>query len=152
MDLKDMARKLDRADSKGLNGKLGIVITQQDPCGAEGFLRIEPGLYQPFGFLHGGATLALLEAVASRAVDMRVDLEVERPFGIEVNIRHWKPGKEGILRGIARLDHEEGSKQFWKVQAIDDEGDIVSDGIVVTKIVSLERLAEKERKRAEKRS
>lgn len=108
---------------------------------------IAPAILQPFGFVHGGATIALLESVASVGAEESVDLERERPFGIEVQVRHRKSGVSGMLRGVAVLDRTEGRKQFWAVAAYDDEGDVVSDGEIVTKIVSLERLAEKERER-----
>ncbi len=104
---------------------------------------------QPFGFVHGGVTIALLESAASRAAELRANLEHERPFGIQANVRHWKPGVAGMVRGVAEFDHEEGNTQYWNVTAYDDEGDIMSSGTFLTKIVSLERLAEKERKRAE---
>lgn len=100
-------------------------------------------LQQPFGYLHGGATIALLETAASFAAELNADLSRERPFGIEVHVRHVKSGKQGTLRGVAELDRIEGDKQFWQVTAYDDVGDTVSFGSIVTKIVSLERLAEK---------
>ena len=71
-----------------------------------------------------------------------------------MTVRHRKSGKEGMLRGVAELDRVETSghtgsvKQFWNVAAYDDVGDVVSDGVIVTKVVSLERLAQKERELA----
>ena len=61
--------------------------------------------------------------------------------------------QEGTLRGVADLDREEVSertgavKQYWNVAAYDDAGDVVSDGVIMTKIVSLARLAQKEQER-----
>ena len=81
------------------------------------------------------------------------DFDKERPFGIDVQVRHRKSGKEGTLRGVADLDREEVSertgaiKQYWNVAAYDDAGDVVSDGVIMTKIVSLARLAQKEQER-----
>lgn len=54
---------------------------------------------------------------------------------------------------MAELDRIEpartgGVRQFWNVAAYDDEGDVVSEGVVVMRIVPLARLAEKERERA----
>lgn len=114
----------------------------------EATMPITPDVFQPFGFLHGGATISLLETVASVGAEMLADLDRERPFGIDVQVRHRKSGKAGMLRGIAELDRTEGSKRFWNVTALDDEGDVVSDGVIVTKTVTLERLAQKERERA----
>lgn len=104
---------------------------------------------QPFGYLHGGATITLLETAASIGAAQNVDLEKERPFGVEVRVCHRKSGRSGMLRGVAKLDRREGNKQFWDVVAYDDAGDVVSEGEIVCKVVSLERLAEKEREKRE---
>lgn len=131
----------------GLNKTLDICMTEETPERVRAEMPIVPEHYQPWGFLHGGATIALLESVASRGAELRADLVRERPFGIEVHVRHWKSGTQGTLHGTATFDHEERNKQYWHVEALDDEGDIISDGTIVTKIVTLERLAEKARER-----
>jgi len=133
--------------TKGFVEFLDIEITSREPGRAEGIMPIKDEYRQPFGFLHGGATITLLETVASFASEDYADFEKERPFGVDVHVRHRKSGKQGMLRGVAELDHVEGNKQFWSVVAYDDEGDVVSDGTVITKVVTLERLAQKERER-----
>ncbi len=135
---------LDERDFDGFNGYLGVRFLEQSPEKTVAALDISEKLFQPFGFLHGGVTLALIEAAASRAVDLRTDLAKERPFGISISVDHKKPGKSGMLRAVAEFSHQEKNKQFWNVKALDDEDDIVSEGIFVTKIVSLERLREKD--------
>lgn len=136
------------AKKPGFSSTLGIEYTEESATRVVAVMPITPEILQPFGFVHGGATIALLESVASVGAEASVDLDCERPFGIEVTVRHRKSGTSGTLTGIAELDRVEGSKQFWTVAAYDDEGDVVSDGVIMTKIVSLERLAEKERERA----
>ncbi len=138
---------LDKRDSYGFNGFLGVRFLEQGPEKAIAALDITENLFQPFGFLHGGVTLALIEAAASRAVDLRTDLTKERPFGVSISVDHKKPGKSGTLRAVAEFSYQEKNKQFWNVKALDDEDDIVSEGIFVTKIVSLERLQEKDNER-----
>ena len=134
-------------DTVGVGGFVnhcGIRFTVETKERVEAVLEVCPDNLQPWGVLHGGATCTLLETVASRAAEYNTDLDKERPFGVEVHLRHKKPGKKGIITGIAELDRIEGNKQYWGVRAVDEEGDIVSDGYVMTKIVSLERLAQKE--------
>lgn len=134
---------------------LHIRVVSADKNRVEATMPITPDLYQPFGFLHGGATIALLETVASVGTEENTDFETERPFGIDVQVRHRKSGKDGTLRGVARLDREERSertgavKQYWSVAAYDDAGDVVSDGVIMTKIVSLDYLAQKDHEREE---
>ena len=104
---------------------------------------LRPEMHQPYGFVHGGVTLALLETVASKGAEFHTDFSIERPFGIEISARHWKSAREGSLRAVAELSRVEGSRQFWDVAAYDDAGDVVSNGTFVTKVVTLARLREK---------
>lgn len=138
----------------GLLNTLNIELTERTKTRVSGVMPITPDLYQPFGFLHGGATIALLESVASAGAEENADLDKERPFGIDVHVRHRKSGKTGTLLGVAELDREELSKtgarkQFWNVMAYDDEGDTISEGVIITKIVTIEYLEAKNRARAE---
>ncbi|MEG0322959.1 MAG: PaaI family thioesterase [Raoultibacter sp.] len=135
----------------GLNKTFHVEFLESTKERVVAQMPIVPEVFQPFGFLHGGATIALLESAASAGAENNTDFEKERPFGIDVHVRHWKSGKAGMLKGVAELESTERGKQFWKVTAYDDGGDVVSDGAIITKIVSLERLAEKEREREETR-
>ena len=132
---------------------LHIAIESVTPERVEMSMPISPEIFQPHGFVHGGATIALLESCASYGAEARTDFDRELPFGLETTIRHKKPGKSGTLHGVAELDHEDpsygGRKQFWHVVATDDAGDVVSEGQFITKIVTLEHFAEKQRQRKE---
>lgn len=127
----------------GLIEQLGIEVVSESAERVEAVMPITSRVKQPYGFVHGGATLALLETVASIGVGHMANLEVERPFGIHMDARHFKAGVSGSVRGVAELDRVEGNKQFWRIAAYDDAGDVMTAGTFMTKIVSLERLAEK---------
>ena len=135
---------------------MGIEFTSESRGRVEGHMPIADWMRQPAGFLHGGATITLLESLASRASDLIADHDKEYSFGVDVHVRHRKPGESGMLHGYAELDHEEagrhGTKQFWNVAALDDAGDVVSSGVIMTKIVPKERLAEKQRERDAQRA
>ena len=65
-----------------------------------------------------------------------------------------KARKDGMITGVAELEREEpsygGRKQFWHVVAKDDAGDVVSEGTFITKIVTKEHFAEKNRQREQR--
>ena len=71
------------------------------------------------------------------------------PFGINLDVTHRKSGKlGGVVRGVADIDREElsrhgGRKQFWRIVAYDETGDVLSEGTMLTMISPLMRLAEK---------
>lgn len=124
----------------GLNELLGIEFSEESPTCVKAQLPITDDVRQPHGFLHGGTTLALLEAVASLGTELNADLSRELPFGVNVNVTHRKSGVDGVLRGVATLNREEKSskgyrKLFWDVAAYDDAGDVISKGVVLCMIV-----------------
>lgn len=140
-----------QAQPIGIDGVVkafGIEFIHQSETRVEATMPITPSVMQPFGFLHGGATLALLETVASRGAELMTDFSKELPFGISISARHRKSGKAGLITGVAELNRIDGKKQFWNITAYDESGDVISDGEFMTMIVSLEYLAEKEKRRS----
>ena len=133
----------------GLNEELGIVFTVESGTHIEARLPITPKLYQPFGFVHGGATIAFMESAVSRGTEINTNLETHLPFGVEIQVRHRKPGKEGTLYVAADLDRSETSertgntKQYWNVVVTDDVHEVISEGTIMCKIVSKEYFAQK---------
>ena len=139
-----------KRETQGLNHTLGVHFTKVEPGLVEAEMPIAPALLQPFGFLHGGATIALLESVASAGGELACDLETEQPFGVEVTIRHKKSGREGdvaLRRGrnspSANRSSKAGYKLYWDVAAYDGDGDVISDGVIVVKVVPKDYLAQK---------
>ena len=127
---------------------LGVEVIEARPDLVRLRMPITDRVTQMFGFVHGGATIALLETAASIGAMLIADLESELPFGIESHVSHRKSCKAGYVHGIAQLDHCEKNKQFWDVIAYDSEGDVMSQGTFVSKIITKERFAEIERQRA----
>ena len=134
---------------KTLLDVLGISVVEITPDHVELTMPISGDVLQEWGFLHGGATLALLESAASYGAAARTDPAVERPFGINLDVTHRKSGKlGGVVRGVADIDREEpsrhgGRKQFWRIVAYDEAGDVLSEGTMLTMISPLSRLVEK---------
>ena len=139
-------------EDQGLKRTLGITLEQEEDTHVRMKMPIVPGITQPAGFVHGGATISLLETVCSWASWRGIDLEHERSFGSHVDIHHVFAVREGYLYGDATLERVEdmgarGRKEYWHVEATDDEGRLVSTGTITCRIVSAEYLANK---RAEK--
>ncbi len=142
-----MDSEMEEKINHGLVRTLDIEFTVAGPERVEAVMPITPAIAQPFGYVHGGATLSLLESVASRGAMERSDLDVELPFGVEVSVRHRKSGVSGSVRGVATFDREEPSKsgkggvrQYWNVTAYDDAGDVMSGGVVMMRVIPKERL------------
>ena len=77
---------------------------------------------QPFGFLHGGASLALGETACSMGAADIIDTEHFIPLGLEMNANHIGSTTEGTIFATATIIHEGSTTQVWNID-IKDQND-----------------------------
>ncbi|MDJ0655240.1 MAG: hotdog fold thioesterase [Xanthomonadales bacterium] len=75
---------------------------------------------QPFGLLHGGASCALAETLASIAGNLVLDTSRNHALGMSINASHLRPVSEGRIFATARPRHLGRKTQVWAVE-IEDE-------------------------------
>ena len=130
----------------GMAQTLGLRVLEESPTHVLMEMPVTDALVQPFGFLHGGATISLLESAASWAAALGTDFATERAFGSHIDVHHLNSVTGGLVRGSATLEStrdlgERGSKQTWAVEAKDEQGRTVSCGTITTRTVSLRYLS-----------
>lgn len=95
----------------------------------EDFLRasmpVDPRTRQPFGLLHGGASVALAETLGSTAANMCCDAQSELAVGLEINANHVRAIADGRVEGVARPLHVGRSTQVWDIRISDGSGELV---------------------------
>ena len=100
---------------------LGIVFTE---IGAD-FLRatmpVDARTRQPYGLLHGGASVLLAETLGSTAGNLCV-APGRRCVGIEINANHLRAMREGLVTGTARALHVGSRTQVWEIHIEDADG------------------------------
>ncbi|MBV8783544.1 MAG: hotdog fold thioesterase [Gammaproteobacteria bacterium] len=112
------AAELTERGRGNLAGHLGIRITTIGDDFLEATMPVEPRLHQPFGVLHGGASLALAETVGSVAAMLCVTPE-EMCLGQEINANHLRAVREGTLTATARPWHLGRRSQVWHIEIRD---------------------------------
>ncbi|HTI95721.1 MAG TPA: hotdog fold thioesterase [Rudaea sp.] len=100
---------------------IGIVFTEVGDDFLRATMPVDARTHQPYGLLHGGASVALAETLGSAAGMMLVDPAREIVVGIEINANHLRGVKSGIVTGTARALHIGRSTQVWEIR-IEDEG------------------------------
>lgn len=80
---------------------------------------------QPFGYLHGGASVALAETVASVGAAAIIDHEKEICFGLEINANHIRSKREGLVTAFAEAVHVGKSTHVWEIKIKDEEGKLI---------------------------
>jgi 1,4-dihydroxy-2-naphthoyl-CoA hydrolase len=102
---------------------LGIVFTEL----GEGYLRatmpVDARTHQPYGLLHGGASVALAETLGSSAGMLVAGGEAV--VGLEINANHLRAVRDGVVTGTARPLHIGRSTQVWEIRIEDADGRLV---------------------------
>ena len=118
-DNREMLQKL-RATTH-LAHTLGIEITELTAERVVATMPVDHRTRQPFGILHGGASVALAETCASLGGTMNVDLEQFSVVGVEINANHLRAKKEGLVTGTATPIHIGRSTHVWEIRIVDEE-------------------------------
>jgi uncharacterized protein (TIGR00369 family) len=82
---------------------------------------VGPKVHQPFGLLHGGASVVLAEPVASMGACLQLDQTKETAVGLEINANHLRGKREGTVTGTATPIHIGRRTQVWSVQITDED-------------------------------
>ncbi|RHW42621.1 hotdog fold thioesterase [Neobacillus notoginsengisoli] len=104
---------------------LGIDITLLEKGRVEATMPVDERTRQPFGILHGGASVALAETVASIGAYELVDQETESVAGLEINANHIRGVKDGTVKAVATVLHQGKSTQVWDIKISDEEGKLI---------------------------
>ncbi len=103
---------------------LGIELLEAGDDWLKGRMPVDERTHQPFGLLHGGASVALAETLASWAGTCAVDAD-KVCVGQEINANHVRPVREGWVYGIATPEALGRTAQVWSIRITDEAGRLV---------------------------
>jgi uncharacterized protein (TIGR00369 family) len=112
---------LDTLPTRGLADQLGIEILELSAKRVVARMPVDERTRQPFGILHGGASVALAETVASLGAIMNVDLDKSSAVGLEINANHLRAKRDGMVTATATPLHVGRSTQVWDIRIVDEE-------------------------------
>ncbi len=108
---------------KGHIGELiGIEFTEITEDSISARMPVNEKTHQPYGILHGGASVVLAESLGSVASNMIIDSDKYIGVGLEVNANHLRPVKSGFVTGICKPIHIGGKTHVWDIRLYDDRG------------------------------
>ena len=108
-----------------LMDNLGIEVSYLGADGMRASMPVDGRTIQYFGILHGGASVALAETLASCAAAVHVDLTKQLVVGLEINTNHLRSvgGGKGLnVHGEAKPIHIGKKTQVWAIEIRNDEG------------------------------
>lgn len=127
--------QLNAAGKHALMGNLGIQYTYASEGRIEATMPVDERTRQPFGILHGGATLALAETVAGLG-SMVLCAPDEMMVGMQVSGHHLSSAHEGdTVRAVATIIHKGRSSHVWNVDIFTSTDKLVSSVRVVNSVM-----------------
>ncbi len=81
---------------------------------------------QPFGYLHGGASIALGEIACSLGSANLIDTNKFIPLGLEMNANHIHSAKDGRVTATAEIIHQGKSTHVWDIKIKNDKEQLIT--------------------------
>jgi 1,4-dihydroxy-2-naphthoyl-CoA hydrolase len=101
---------------------LGIAFTEIGDDFMSARMPTDKRTQQPYGTVHGGASILLAETLGSCAAIACVDPAKFRVFGQEINANHLRPNFEGWVTGTTRPIHLGRQSQVWGIEIVNEQG------------------------------
>ena len=125
MNKKEIIDKIHDRSSSTMVETLGIKIIDIGENFVSGKMPVDKRTKQPFGLLHGGASVALAETLGSIGAGMNIDQSSQSVVGIEINANHLKAVKTGWVFGKAKAIRVGRKIQVWEIDIKNENDDFV---------------------------
>ncbi|MCQ6282790.1 hotdog fold thioesterase [Bacillus sp. EB600] len=102
---------------------LGIKIVEVSNEKVIATMPVHDATRQPFGQLHGGASVVLAETVASVGAWNLLDMEKEYAVGLEINANHIRGKSEGTVKATGFPIHKGKTTMVWDIKITDKQND-----------------------------
>ena len=117
--------EIDSFLKNSIEEQLGIKIVEVGKDYIKATMPVDHRTRQPFGILHGGASVVLAESLGSFASYLVIKSEDRIGAGIEVNANHIRTVREGIVTGIVRPIHLGNQIHVWEIKIYDQKNKLV---------------------------
>ena len=112
--------------ARNMTGFLEIKATAISSDSLTASMPITEKVLQPYGILHGGASVVLAESVGSVASALIINTETHNAVGLEVNANHLRPGKLGSsVEAVCIPIHIGRTTHVWDIKIHDDKNRLI---------------------------
>jgi 1,4-dihydroxy-2-naphthoyl-CoA hydrolase len=122
---RDAAQTMNAMNTNNMIGLLEISMLEATVDRVVATMPVQAKVHQPFGLLHGGASVALAETVASLGAYLNVMDSGMGAVGLEINANHLKAKRDGIVTATATPIHKGRTTHVWQVEIRDENGKMV---------------------------
>ena len=128
-----------QAGAATMPGFLGIEFLERGPDWVKARMPVNERTHQPYGRLHGGASVAFAETVASMAGAMTVDPMKHGVVGMEINANHIRPVRDGFVYATAKAEAIGRTSQVWTIRIESEEGKLVCLSRITLAVIAMDR-------------
>jgi len=104
---------------------IGIQFTKVGDGTIEARMPVDHRTHQPFGILHGGASVALAETLGSVAAMCCLDSSLQYCVGLDINANHIKSIREGFVIGVVKPIHIGKKTHVWEIKITTEKDELV---------------------------
>ena len=116
---------------------LGIEIMEIGDDYLVGRMPVDHRTVQPYGLLHGGASVLLAESLGSVAANCCLRDDRKQAVGLEIKANHLRPVASGYVYGTARPEHIGMSTQVWEIRIANEQKRLTCISRITMAIVSI---------------
>lgn len=116
---------LNKLSKNTLAEQIGIAFTAIGEDSLEATMPVDDRTRQPFGLLHGGASVVLAETLGSVAATCCIDTAKQFCVGLEINANHLRGAREGFVKGITRPIHIGKKTQVWEIRILNQDKELI---------------------------
>lgn len=114
---------------------LGIRFTGISANSITATMPVDSRTVQPYGILHGGASVTLAETIGSVAAHASIDSSKFQSVGLEINANHIRSVKDGLVTGTAYPIHIGKSTHVWSVEIKNEAGKLICTSRITMAII-----------------
>jgi len=131
--------ELQRLSANTMSGHLDIRFTEIGADFLRGTMPVAERTRQPFGLLHGGASVTLAETLGSLASNCCVDSGRFYCVGQEISANHLRSARSGRVTGTARPVHVGRRSHVWDIRIEDDQGRLTCVSRLTMSVLDIDR-------------
>ena len=123
-----------------LTEHLGMKFVEYGDVYLKMTMPVDERTVQPYGILHGGASVALAETIGSVGAVFCCDPDTQRAVGLSINANHLKAVRSGLVTAIAKPVRIGRTTQVWEVKIYNEDGEMNCISRITMAIVPKERI------------
>lgn len=124
-DVKASVEKLFRIARPNIGEVLGIEFLKLSKTEVVARMPVDARTHQPFGILHGGASVVLAETVCSVGAWLNINNENQAAVGLEINANHVRAVRSGYVIATGEPVHRGATTQIWQIKITSEDGKLV---------------------------